>query len=75
MAAYARLGAAQQAELQKRILVFLNEKTFEGCLELEITDTVRVGTAAQACLLELVPLLPGRRERLHLPHHLCFDLD
>jgi MtfA peptidase len=53
VAAYPLLGAAQQTELQKRILVFINEKTFEGCLGLEVTDTMRVVIAAQACLLEL----------------------
>ncbi|WP_293914148.1 M90 family metallopeptidase [Deinococcus sp.] len=59
VAAYMQLGAAQQAELQKRILVFIKEKTFEGCLGLEVSDTMRVVIAAQACLLEL-----GRR-----PHY------
>ena len=33
--------------------VFLDEKRFEGCAGLEITDEIRVTLAAQACLLLL----------------------
>jgi len=48
-----RLTAADQAELLGHIQVFLDEKKFEGCGGLEITDEIRVTIAAQACLLLL----------------------
>ena len=50
---YLKLTADDQLELQGHILVFLNEKTFEGCGGLEINDEIRVTIAAQACLLLL----------------------
>jgi len=40
-------------DLYKKVLVFLEEKTFEGCQGFEITDTVKVTVAAQACILLL----------------------
>jgi len=40
-------------KLEGLIQVFLNEKTFEGCAGLEITDEVRVTIAAQASILML----------------------
>lgn len=42
-----------QRQLYGHVQVFLDEKTFEGCGGLEITDTIRVIIAAQACLLLL----------------------
>jgi MtfA peptidase len=53
VAFFVRLAAADQAELLEDIQVFLNEKSFEGCAGLEITDEIRVTIAAQACLLLL----------------------
>lgn len=50
---YHRLTIDEQKELQGHILVFLDEKKFEGCGGLEITDEIRVTIAAQACLLLL----------------------
>ncbi len=50
---YRRLSAEDQRELQGHILVFLNEKLFEGCGGLEITDEIRVTIAAQACIMLL----------------------
>jgi MtfA peptidase len=50
---YARLSPEDQAELRRRVLVFLAEKRFEGAGGLEMTDTVRVTIAAQACMLLL----------------------
>ncbi|PYL21800.1 MAG: hypothetical protein DMF41_01170, partial [Verrucomicrobia bacterium] len=41
------------AELLGHIQVFLAEKRFEGCGDLELTDDIRVTIAAQACLLLL----------------------
>lgn len=53
VAFFARLAAADQAELLEHIQVFLSEKRFEGCGGFEITDEIRVTIAAQACLLLL----------------------
>lgn len=53
VALYPRLAASDQAELKRHIQVFLNEKHFEGCRGLEITDEIRVTIAANACLLLL----------------------
>ena len=59
---FARLSAADQAELLGHIHVFLAEKHFEGCGELELTDEIRVTIAAQACLLLL------HRDTDYYPH-------
>jgi Mlc titration factor MtfA (ptsG expression regulator) len=48
-----RLPAADEAELFGHVQVFLDEKHFEGCGGLELTDEIRVTIAAQACLLLL----------------------
>ena len=50
---YKGLTAEDKTELQGHILVFLAEKSFEGCGGLEITDEIRITIAAQACLLLL----------------------
>lgn len=50
---YERLEPADQAELRGHVLVFLDEKEFEGCAGQEITDEIRVTVAAHACLLLL----------------------
>ena len=50
---WAALSAAEKAELQGHVQVFLAEKRFEGCGGLEITDEMRVAIAATACLLLL----------------------
>lgn len=42
-----------QTKLQGLTHIFLNEKTFEGCAGLELTDEIRVTIAAQACILLL----------------------
>jgi hypothetical protein len=47
------LPAEDQEELKSHILVFLEEKRFEGCGGLAITDEIRLSIAAQACLLLL----------------------
>lgn len=51
--AYGRLSREDRAELRGHLLVFLDEKKFEGCGGLEMTDEVRVTIAAQACMLLL----------------------
>lgn len=48
-----RLPEDDKRELLGDVLVFLDEKTFEGCGGLELTDEIRVTIAAQACLLLL----------------------
>lgn len=50
---YLRLSDEDRDELQGHIHVFLDEKKFEGCGGLELTDEMRVTIAAQACLLLL----------------------
>jgi Mlc titration factor MtfA (ptsG expression regulator) len=50
---FQRLTPADQTELLGHMQVFLDEKKFEGCGGLEITDEIRLTVAAQACLLLL----------------------
>ncbi len=50
---YKRLAEPDRAELHGLIRVFLEEKHFEGCGGLEMTDEVRLTIAGQACLLLL----------------------
>lgn len=50
---YSLLEDAERAELQAMMQVFLEEKEWEGCGGLELTDEIRVTIAAQACLLQL----------------------
>ena len=57
--AVARLPANLQLKLKGDVQVFLAEKPFIGCAGLEVTDTMRLVVAAQACLLQL-----GRRNHL-----------
>ena len=47
------LSPDDQSELHGKMQVFLEEKSFEGCGGLEITDEIRVTIAAQACVLLL----------------------
>ncbi|MGO9612344.1 MAG: zinc-dependent peptidase [Dissulfurispiraceae bacterium] len=53
MAHYCTLDAAERAELHAMMQVFLDEKGWEGCGGLDLTDEIRVTIAAQACLLQL----------------------
>ncbi len=50
---YKRLSEKMKKELQGLVNIFLNEKEFEGCGGLEMTDEIRVTIAADACLLLL----------------------
>lgn len=50
---YRHLPAPLQSKLQGLTNIFLNEKRFEGCAGLELTDEIRVTIAAQACILML----------------------
>jgi Mlc titration factor MtfA (ptsG expression regulator) len=53
MPLYRCLSAADRAELEGHIQVFIAEKYFEGCNGLVVTDRTRVLIAAHACLLLL----------------------
>lgn len=50
---YNLLNEAERVELHATIQVFLDEKEWEGCGGLELTDEIRVTIAADACLLQL----------------------
>ena len=41
----------EQAKLRDDLRIFVAEKTWEGCGDLDMTDEIRVTIAAQACLL------------------------
>ena len=49
----AKLTPEERAELKRHILVFIDEKNFEGAGGLEMTDEIRITIAAQACMLLL----------------------
>lgn len=53
VAHYCVLNDAERAELRALMQVFLEEKDWEGCGGLELTDEIRITIAAQACLLLL----------------------
>jgi Mlc titration factor MtfA (ptsG expression regulator) len=53
LAHYRMLDDAERAELRAMMQVFLEEKQWEGCGGLDLTDEIRVTIAAQACLLQL----------------------
>jgi Mlc titration factor MtfA (ptsG expression regulator) len=53
VAHYCTLDAVERAELRAMMQVFLEEKHWEGCGGLDLTDEIRVTIAAQACLLQL----------------------
>ncbi|GJQ59521.1 MAG: hypothetical protein SCALA701_23220 [Candidatus Scalindua sp.] len=50
---YRYLPEADRKELHGHILIFLEEKNFEGCGGLQINDEIKVTIAAQACILLL----------------------
>lgn len=71
---FRRLPSEQQQKLQGLIQVFLDEKRFEGCGGLELTDEIRITVAAQACILmlgldDLSAFYPDLRSVLVYPHH------
>ncbi len=53
VAHFSVLAEAESAELRAMVQIFLEEKHWEGCGGLELTDEIRVTIAAQACLLLL----------------------
>src|SRR5580704_16706494 len=50
---YAWLPSAKQEQLRDDLRIFVAEREWFGCADLEITDEMRVTIAAQACLLVL----------------------
>ena len=67
---YRLLPPKDKEELQRHILIFTCEKSFEGCRGLEITDEIKVTIAAQACMLLLhreTDYYPGLRSILVYP--------
>jgi Mlc titration factor MtfA (ptsG expression regulator) len=68
---YRYLPANLKRELQGNVRVFLDEKNFEGCGGLTLTDEIRVTIAAEACLLLLnrpAELYPALTTVLVYPH-------
>jgi Mlc titration factor MtfA (ptsG expression regulator) len=68
---FRHLSEAERAEMRGHIQVFLDEKRFEGCGGLYITDEIRVTVAAQACLLLLgrdTDYYPSLKTILVYPH-------
>ena len=57
---FERLDAAMQERLRDLAVVFIDEKSWEGCGGLEMTDEVRVTVATLACVLLL-----GREHSLY----------
>ena len=53
VAHYRALDPAEKKELTETVQVFLEEKQWEGCGGLELTDEIRLTIAAEACLLQL----------------------
>src|SRR5688572_28136549 len=47
------LQSAEREELERLVAIFIAEKTWEGCGGLELTETMQVIVAANACLLVL----------------------
>jgi Mlc titration factor MtfA (ptsG expression regulator) len=50
---YRFLSQPEQARLRDDLRIFITEKTWEGCGELEVSDAMKVTVAALACLLVL----------------------
>jgi len=72
VAYYEVLSPEDRRELLGHIQVFLNEKSFEGCGGLEMTDEIRVTIAAHACVLLLhrrTDYYPLLQSILVYPHH------
>src|SRR5579864_7870408 len=50
---YRFLSSEEQAKLRDDLRVFIDEKNWEGCGGLELTDEIKVTITAHACLLVL----------------------
>ncbi len=68
---YSALPEEEKVRLKGLIKVFLDEKNFEGCGGIEMSDEIKVSIAGQACLLVLrhdrLDLYPGLRTVLVYP--------
>ena len=68
---YSFLSEEKKKELQGLIQIFMDEKTFEGCEGLELTDEIKITIASQACILLLgrkSDIYPTLRTILVYPH-------
>lgn len=68
---YSFLSDEMKRELHGLIQIFMDEKTFEGCEGLNLTDEIKITIAAQACLLLLgrnSDIYPTLRTILVYPH-------
>ncbi len=50
---YGFLNSDEKTHLEQLVQVFMAEKNFQGCNELEMTDEIRVVISAEACMLLL----------------------
>jgi MtfA peptidase len=69
---FKHLSVSDQKELEEDVLVFLNEKHFEGAAGLKMTDEIRVTIASQACILLLhrrTDFYPGLYSIIVYPHN------
>ena len=72
IAYYHYLNSEDQTELRGHILIFRNEKKFEGFDGMEITDEIKVIIAVLACILLLhreTNYYPTSHTILVFPHH------
>jgi len=69
---YAEMPAEVKNRLQGYTQLFVNEKNFEGCGGLEMTEEIQVTVAAQACVLlagrEMKNVYPKLKSVLVYPH-------
>ncbi|MCW8809919.1 MAG: zinc-dependent peptidase [Ignavibacteriaceae bacterium] len=68
---YSLLSEEMKKELHGLIQIFMDEKTFEGCEGLELTDKIKITIASQACILLLgrkSDIYPTLRTILVYPH-------
>jgi Mlc titration factor MtfA (ptsG expression regulator) len=75
---YARLSETDRRELHGHTHVLLNEKRFEGCGGLELTEEMRVTIAAQAALLLLhreTDYYPGLHSILVYPSEYTVEVE
>ena len=66
-----KLSDEQLKQLWGKMQLFLADKTFEGCGELELSEEIRVTIAAQACMLLLgrnTPIYPKLKTVIVYPH-------
>jgi len=71
VALYRALPVPDRAEIRRQTLVFLSEKSFEGCSKLAVSEEMKLTVAAQACLLILRrpgDYYPRLRSILLYPH-------